>query len=96
MGCDGVRATASSSTGGDAERGREAIQRYGCQVCHVIPGVQGPSAVVGPPLTQVGRRSYVAGQSNTPDLLMRWIRRPQEIRPATPMPNVAAYLYTLR
>jgi putative membrane protein len=105
-GCDSARATASSFTGGDPERGRDAIRRYGCQTCHVIPGVQGASAVVGPPLTQLGRRGYVAGQSNTPDLLMRWIRHPQEIRPATPMPNVgvteedsrhiAAYLYTLR
>ncbi|HYE90063.1 MAG TPA: cytochrome c oxidase assembly protein [Terriglobales bacterium] len=105
-GCDGARATASSYTGGDPARGREAIRRYGCQTCHTIPGVAGARAVVGPPLTQLARRGYVAGQSNTPELLMRWIRHPQQIRPATPMPDVgvtaedsrhiAAYLYTLR
>ena len=104
--CNANSATATAYTGGDPGRGREALRRYGCTTCHTIPGVQGAHAVVGPPLTQLARRGYVAGQANTPDMLMRWIRHPEQIRPATPMPNVgvseedsrhiAAYLYTLR
>lgn len=94
-------------TGGSVERGRQALDRYGCGACHVIPGVRGARGVVGPSLAQLALRSYVAGKlSNQPDLLVKWIRFPQQIDPGTAMPDLrvdaasardmAAYLYTLR
>ncbi len=92
--------------GGDAERGRAALQVYGCQTCHAIPGLPGQAAFVGPPLTAWGDRQYIAGNlDNTPDNLVRWILDPQAIEPGTAMPDVGAtdadardmtaYLYTL-
>jgi len=99
--------TAEVTTGGDAKRGAAAIGRYGCGTCHVIPGVSGAVGKVGPPLTGIGARVYLAGElQNTPDNMMRWIRNPQGVNPKTLMPNVgvteqdardiAGYLYTLR
>lgn len=98
---------AIAMTGGDPDRGEQAIHRYGCGSCHTIPGVRGANALVGPPLSQLGGRSYVAGVlPNTPDNLVRWLLDPPGINPKTAMPklyltdqdakDVAAYLYTLR
>lgn len=98
---------AARLTGGNAERGREALQRYGCDGCHTIAGVPGADALVGPPLTGIGKRAYVAGVlTNTPENLVRWIRDPQGVDSLTAMPNmgvtepdardIAAYLYSRR
>lgn len=98
---------AEGLTGGDVARGRRALDRFGCGACHVIPGVAGARGLVGPSLAQLALRSYVAGKlSNQPDLLVKWIRFPQQIDPGTAMPDLnvdaasardmAAYLYTLR
>lgn len=99
--------SARELTGGDPERGAAAIGRYGCASCHEIPGIRRANGTVGPPLTRIASRSYLAGRlSNTPADMMRWIQHPQEIEPGTAMPDmnvtdedvrdIAAYLYTLR
>lgn len=99
--------TARQLTGGEPDRGRVAIRAYGCGACHVVPGVRGATGLVGPPLTNIADRLYLAGQlPNTPDNMKRWIREPQKIESGTVMPNLdvserdardmAAYLYTLR
>jgi putative membrane protein len=111
-GCDRDRDTsndriASELTGGDPENGRRAIVNYGCDTCHNIPGVLTATATVGPPLMQIGLRSYLAGRiDNTPENMIKWIRQPHSIDPETAMPetgvtesdgrDIAAYLYTLR
>jgi cytochrome c len=93
-------------TGGDPGRGRIALQKYGCNTCHTIPGVP-LDATVGPPLLRIAQRTYLAGRlQNTPQNLMTWIRNPRAIDPLTAMPatgvsindarDIAAYLYTLR
>ena len=101
-----AREAAMLTGGGDAERGRAAIRRYGCGSCHTIAGVRGADALVGPPLTGIAERAYIAGVvANTPINLQRWIRDPQGIDPRTAMPtlgvtapearDIAAYLYAL-
>lgn len=93
--------------GGDPQRGRILIREYGCNTCHTIPGVRGARGSVGPPLTGIAGRMYIAGLlTNTPENLMRWIRDPPGVDSLTAMPDVgvtepdardiAAYLYTLR
>ena len=93
--------------GANPERGRADIQTFGCGACHVIPGIRAADGMVGPPLTDWSRRTYIAGEAaNTPDLLVRWIETPQAIEPGTAMPDlgvpepaakdIAAYLYTIR
>lgn len=92
--------------GGDAERGRELIESYGCGACHSIPGIESTSSYVGPPLDDFARRRYIAGNvPNTPSNLLRWIQDAPGVEPGTVMPNlgvteeeardIAAYLYGL-
>ena len=93
--------------GGDPRRGAAAVRARGCVACHVVPGVRGPAAHVGPPLAAFSRRAYIAGTlPNGPENLVRWIEDPQAIRPGSAMPrlgigeaearDIAAYLLTLR
>jgi cytochrome c len=110
-GCeDPRRAThrqAVAMTGGDPDKGRSAIQMHGCASCHTIPGVPGADSLVGPPLTSISQRTYLAGiLPNTPKNMIRWIKDPPAVDAKTAMPNVhlneseardiASYLYTLR
>jgi cytochrome c len=90
-----------------ADRGGEAIARYGCGDCHTIPGIREATATVGPPLADWRDRAYIAGRmANTPKNLARWIANPQSIEPGTAMPDlevppstaraIAGYLFDLR
>lgn len=99
--------TARQLAGGDPGRGKVLIREYGCGACHTVPGVRSATGMVGPPLTGIGDRTFLAGQlPNTPDNMKRWIRTPQLVEGGTAMPNLnvseqdardmAAYLYTLR
>jgi cytochrome c len=93
------------SIGGNPERGRAALYNNGCGACHTISGVTGANGRVGPPLSNIGNRWYIAGLlPNTPANMIRWIRNPQDINPKTAMPNLdvseaeardmVTYLYT--
>jgi cytochrome c2 len=93
--------------GSDAQRGKAAIGRYGCGSCHTIEGVSGARGLVGPPLTGIGAREFVAGVlPNTPENLMRWIRDPHAVDEKTAMPvlgvssqdatDIASYLYSIK
>lgn len=107
VGCSTVRQAQSSKVRVANQLGKEAITRYGCGSCHLIPGVPGADGLVGPPLQHFNQRGYIAGQlANTPDNLVRWLRNPQEVEPGTAMPNlgvtdedarnIAAYLMGLQ
>ena len=98
---------AQMTGGGNPQAGITAIQKYGCSGCHTITGVQGAHGMVGPPLDHFAYRVYIAGRlPNTPENLMHWIQKPQEVWPGNAMPDmgvpeqdsrdIAAYLYTLR
>ena len=90
--------------GGEADRGKELVQRYGCAACHAIPGIAGPQGNVGPPLMHIGKRVYLAGiLPHTPQAMLAWLRDPPSVDPATAMPrlglseqearDIAAFLY---
>lgn len=106
-GCNGEVPADQRIVGGDAERGRRVIAAIECGACHIIPGIRGAHGVVGPPLTEFGRRQLIAGVvPNHPGILMTWVKNAPSIAPNTGMPelpltddqarDVAAYLYTLR
>ncbi len=93
--------------GGDPGRGQALLQAWGCGACHTIPRVTGANGDVGPALSDLSNRGYIAGNlQNTPDNLVRWIMHPQEIAPGVAMPDagvpegvardMAAYLYSVR
>jgi cytochrome c oxidase assembly factor CtaG/cytochrome c2 len=90
-----------------AGRGATLIAAYGCGGCHMIPGVAEATGLAGPPLTLMGRRTYIAGMlRNTSDNMVAWLRAPQSIVPGNVMPDmslndrdardIAAYLEGLR
>lgn len=83
------------------------IERYGCGTCHSIPNVDNADGRVGPPLSGIGNRVFIAGRlQNNVDNLARWISAPQSVAPGTAMPDmgikpeearaIASYLETLR
>ena len=99
--------TAAALTGGDPTRAPALMRSYGCVSCHVIPGVRGGNGLVGPPLTGMASRSYIAGVlTNEPQHMVRWIMNPKGVDSLTAMPvtgvteqearDIAAYLYTLQ
>jgi cytochrome c len=106
--CNDAEETSKLLVAGSApERGRAAIERYGCASCHTIPWIQGADALVGPPLDRIASRSYIAGVlENTRENMVRWVKDPPGVDPLTAMPNlrvtdddardIAAFLYTLR
>jgi cytochrome c1 len=72
----------------------------------VIPDAA-PQGIVGPTLTSMGRRSYIAGRFPNHEIWMTlWLKDPQQLKPGSAMPNLgvgerdardmAAYLATLR
>ena len=96
------------SAAGEAARGRALIASgaYGCAACHTIPGIRAPRGIVGPDLSGLARRPFIAGQlPNTADVLVAFLQNPPALVPATGMPNVglnvedarriAAYLYAV-
>ena len=91
---------------GDPQRGRALVAAYGCPSCHAI-GSGAAQGMVGPPLNDIGARSYIAGRfPNIPGVMKQWIQYPRELKPGTAMPDlgvngrdaedIAAYLGTLR
>jgi cytochrome c len=97
---------ASEATGGIPENGKHAIGKYGCAACHTIDGISS-EAMVGPPLTRMAARSYLAGnlQNNAANLI-QFIQHPRAVHNDTAMPemgisdqearDIAAYLYTYK
>jgi putative membrane protein len=93
-------------TSGSAENGAALIAQYGCGACHIVPGIAGANGLVGPPLTHMGRRVYIAGLlRNSPENMIAWLENPQAIVAGNVMPrmglnrnqaqDIAAYLDTL-
>lgn len=104
LGC--TKASPPAVPGGDARRGADLAQAYGCGACHTIPGIKGARSQVGPALDNLRERVFLAGRlPNVPDSLIRWIVTPQLYQPGGAMPNlgiseadardIAAYLYSL-
>jgi len=107
-GCStGQAKMAALVTGGDVQRGSAAIYKYGCGSCHTIGGISNAHGLVGPPLTNIAARMYVAGVlQNTPENIVHWIQDPKGVNAKTAMPelgvskqdatDIAAYLYSTK
>lgn len=90
----------------NAARGRTALLRYGCGSCHTVAEIPTARGLVGPPLSGLRDRMYIAGMlRNSPANLERWIHNPKEVNPQTAMPvlgvsdrdaaDIAAYIYSI-
>ena len=93
---------------GNAERGRTLAAQYGCNVCHAVPGVDGPQGSLGPSLAGIASRPTISVGvvQNTPANLAQFIQNPASLNPQSSMPpiglpdadakDIAAYLLTLK
>jgi len=93
---------------GDAARGKQLIAQYACNVCHVVPGTQGPQGALGPSLAGVASRPVISQGvvQNTPANLRQFIQNPASLNPQSAMPpigfpdadaqDITAFLLTLR
>jgi cytochrome c2 len=93
---------------GDAAKGRQLAAQYGCNVCHVVPGVAGTQGSLAPSLAGVGARAKISNDvvANTPENLAKYIENPPALNPDTTMPamgittpeakDIAAFLLTLK
>jgi cytochrome c2 len=93
---------------GSAARGPQLAAQYGCNVCHVIPGVAGPQGSLGPSLQGLAARPAISEGTvqNTPANLVQFIQNPASLNPQSSMPpmaipendakDLAAYLLTLK
>jgi cytochrome c oxidase subunit 2 len=92
----------------DPADGARAFARNGCGACHTIRGTPA-IATIGPDLTHVGRRRRIAAASlpNRSEELVRFLARPDHIKPGILMPAfsmlpeselraIAAYLQSLQ
>lgn len=92
---------------GNPRHGADLIVQTGCGACHAIRGIANAHGVVGPPLDNMGARTFIAGLlPNTRDNMVRWLEAPQRIVPGNAMPDmglsagdaadIAAYLERLK
>ena len=84
-----VIAAACASPEQHSDRGKEVITRYGCQTCHVIPGIEGGGGILGPSLENYRTRTKIADKLPlTPETLARYIENPPAVDPDSRMPPV--------
>lgn len=93
---------------GNVERGRQLLAQYGCNVCHIIPGVEGPQGSLGPSLEGLASRPAISmgAVQNTPANLEQFIQNPAALNPQTTMApvgvtpgdakDITAFLATLK
>jgi cytochrome c len=89
------------------EQGKQVAIRYGCGVCHIIPGLPEATGVLGPSLAGVASRPAISEGvvQNTPANLTQYILKPGSMNPQSRMPPmglnneeaeaVTAFLLTL-
>jgi len=97
--------TAAPVAAGDA---KQLIARYGCTVCHVIPGIEGAQGRLGPSLEGLASRPMISMNTvpNTRENLVKFIQEPASVNPQSSMPpiglptgdanTIADYLMTLK
>lgn len=92
---------------GNAQRGKDLVAQYGCNVCHTVPGIEGPQGSLAPTMAGMATRPTIAnGQvPKTPENVASYIENPALLYPQSTMPalgisseeasDMAAYLLTL-
>src|SRR6476659_8494911 len=84
-----MRASPRRLPDGDLRRGAEAVRRFGCGCCQVVPGIPGARGQVGSPLAGIGGRAYIAGASPTRGVAWRTgIPDLRGVDSLTAMPNL--------
>lgn len=93
---------------GDAAHGKKLVAQYGCNVCHIVPGIEGAQGSLAPSLAGIAGRAKISNETvvNTPENLAKYVENPPALNPDSSMPildiptaetkDIAAYLMTLK
>lgn len=70
--------------------GRRLFAAKGCAGCHSLQGVGAPRGMIGPNLSGIGRRRFIAAGwlENTDDNLKHWIMNPASFKSGVKMPTL--------
>ena len=84
------RRRAAPAQGGEYAAGEKLFMTKGCMGCHSLQAVGAPKGLIGPNLSNIGSRAYIAAGwlRNTDENLERWIREPQAVKKGVLMPNL--------
>ncbi|MBA2627709.1 MAG: cytochrome c, partial [Gemmatimonadales bacterium] len=79
-----------SAGGPDTTGGAKLFAAKGCVGCHALSATNASKGLIGPNLSNVGARRYIAAGTllNTDENLARWIHNPQAIKVGVLMPNL--------
>jgi len=100
--------TAPPEPAGNVARGQQLVGQYGCNVCHIVPGIEGPQGSLGPSLAGLASRPTISlgTVQNTRANLVQFIQNPASLNPQSTMApvgvtpgdaeDIAAYLMTLK
>lgn len=68
--------------------GQKLMISKGCSSCHQLAKLPAAKGLVGPPLDNMAKQSYIAGVlPNTRENLTRFLLNPQQFHPDTAMPK---------
>ncbi len=83
------QAAIPTMTASNAVQGEQDFLNGACVGCHTIDGTKAQGKI-GPDLTHVGSRNYIAGGTllNSADKMSSWLADPQAILPGNLMPNL--------
>src|SRR5947199_5571858 len=85
----GEKRAGAGAGGGSVDAGKAAVEKYGCNACHIVPGIEGPRGMAGPSLEHLKSRAFLAGKlPNNPEMLAKWVQNPPAYNPQNAMPNV--------
>lgn len=86
----GDTTAAAPAQGGEYAAGEKLFMTKGCMGCHSLQAVGAPKGLIGPNLSNIGSRAYIAAGwlRNTDENLERWIREPQAVKKGVLMPNL--------
>lgn len=99
---------AAATPASPSDEGRKLIAQYGCNGCHIVPGIEGAQGTLGPSLAGVASRPTLSEGSvpNSPANLAQFIQNPASLNAQSSMPPtgvtdeeasaIAAYLATLK
>lgn len=99
---------ASANSAGDPVKGKLLAAQYGCNTCHIVPGVEGPQGSLGPSLEGVGSKPTISEGTvpNQIDKVAAYLVSPATANPNSSMPaigvtpadarDIAAYMATLK
>ena len=100
--------TAPAAPAGNVARGQQLVGQYGCNVCHIVPAIEGPQGSLGPSLAGLASRPTISlgAVQNTRANLVQFIQNPGSLNPQSAMApvgvtppdaaDIAAYLMTLK